>query len=349
MRKLLILSLLIVLLIFSIVMAADIFSTSEPIAPKDYQKLLGSGIDVNWVIFSKYMSIYKSCHDKNLSLPLLFKQRGFTNLRIRVADVPLNSVQKDGLTLMQQLKMVVNDCIKAKIFPIITFGATEFRKNPNSTTLKRSLTFWKDVATEFKSYPYAISYDLIIETSGNISKHGDLLNEFYQKAILEIRNIDKYRIIFITPNDTSNPYSLPKLWYPKNDKYTMIEWHFYASGPSKRNKTKLWTTGTDYEKNLILKKIKFAKNWCEKNGMYCYNGAWMPTNFNHAKHPFKMTDCAPMGDYSLDQEINFAKFVSSSLKANNIPFSINAGSKFFNYDNLKWYSSVSSVLNAILN
>ncbi len=334
--------------VFSVASASSLFTTLTPISPQAYQKMLGVGIDVNWVVFPKIMEAYKVAHDKSIDIPLLFKQRGFSHVRVRVKDAPLYSVQKDGLTLKQQLVMVINDCLKAHLIPIITFTATKFRQNPNSATLNNALNFWKEVATIFKNYPYVVSYDLIIETSGNISKNNFLLNEFYQKAVNEIRSIDKYRILFLSPNGTSNPYLLPHLWYPKEDKYIMIEWHFYAAGPSKRNKSKLWTTGTDYEKSLILKKIGFAKEWCKSHGLYSWNGAWMPTNFNHAKKPFKMPDGAPMGDYSLQEEINFASFVSSSLNKEGIPFAINAGSKFFNYEDFKWYASTSKVIDAIL-
>ncbi|WP_051962939.1 glycoside hydrolase family 5 protein [Mesoaciditoga lauensis] len=321
---------------------------STPISPQAYQQMLGVGIDVNWAVFPKIMEAYKSARDQGVNIPLLFKKRGFSHVRIRVKDDSLDSLQKDNLTLKQQLVMVVNDCLEAHLIPVITFVATKFRENPNVQTMDDALKFWKEVATIFKNYPYVVSYDLIIETSGNISKHDDLLNKFYQKAVSEIRGIDKYRILFLSPNDTSNPYSLPKMWYPENDKYVMVEWHFYAAGPSKRNKSKLWTTGTDYEKNLILKKIKFAKKWCKFHGLYSWNGAWMPTNFNHAKNPAVMPDGAPMGDYSLQEEISFASFVSSSLKSAMIPYAINAGNKFFNYDDLEWYRSTAGVLNAVL-
>ncbi|WP_456400321.1 glycoside hydrolase family 5 protein [Mesoaciditoga sp.] len=348
MKKVEILSLFFVLFVLSIANASNLFTTSTPITPQSYQKMLGVGIDVNWVVFPKIMEAYKIARDRGINIPMLFKQRGFSHVRIRVKDAPLDSIQKDGLTLKQQLVMVIKDCLKAHLIPVITFTATKFRENPNPSTLNDALNFWKEVAMIFKNYPYVVSYDLIIETSGNISKNNSLLNEFYQKAVNEIRDVDKYRILFLSPNETSNPYLLPNLWYPKGDKYIMIEWHFYAAGPSKRNKSKIWTTGTNYEKNLILKKIEFAKKWCESHDLYSWNGAWMPTNFNHAKKPFKMPDGAPMGDYSLQEEIEFASFVSSSLNKEKIPFAINAGVKFFNYKDFKWYASTSKVIDAIL-
>jgi endoglucanase len=96
--------------------------------------------------------------------------------------------------------MIVYDCLNAKIVPIITFSASDFRENPDAQTLQRNVNFWKDVATEFKNYPYVLSYDLIIESSRNISQHDDMLNEFYKSDITDIRKIDKFRILFITPN-----------------------------------------------------------------------------------------------------------------------------------------------------
>jgi hypothetical protein len=48
------------ILIFSIALSADTYLDSNPITPQNYQKLLEAGIDVNWVIFNKVMSAYKS-------------------------------------------------------------------------------------------------------------------------------------------------------------------------------------------------------------------------------------------------------------------------------------------------
>lgn len=54
--------------------------------------------------------------------------------------------------------------------------------------------------------------------------------------------------------------------------YLMAEWHFYASGPSKTNGRKLWTTGTAAEKALVNEKIELALAWQKQTGV----PTWVP-------------------------------------------------------------------------
>lgn len=91
----------------------------------------------------------------------------------------------------------------------------------------------------------------------------------------------------------------------------MAEWHFYASGPSKTNKEKLWTTGTEKEKQIIIDKINLELDWQKKTGIPTWVGAWMPGNYNDGN------------DYSVEEQAVFAKFVSSELEKAKIPFAVN--------------------------
>jgi len=326
-----------------------VFCANFPITPRQYQAMLNVGIDVNWLNFNKFTIAYQKAHNKGINIALLFKKRGFSHVRIRIKNKLSYLYKKLNTNLLYELKNVINDCLKAKIIPILTYDALDFRKHPNMQTLNETLKWWKNLAKALKDYPYILSYDLIIETSGKIKKHNDLLNLFYKRTITALRKIDRNRIIFITPNHISNPYYLPKLYYPKHDRFLMIEWHFYAAGPSKTNKKKLWTTGSPYEKSLISKKIVFAYNWCKKRGLYDWVGAWMPTNYNKVNKNRMFYDSAPAGGYySLKNEIKFASFISESLKKERIPYAVNADDKFFNIDTLKWYDSVKNVVDAII-
>ncbi len=331
------------LFLFIALLAGIAFS----ITPKQYQNILKTGIDVDWVEFTKCSLSYIN---SNVNIPKLFKDRGFSHVRIRVKENLNSLIKGPNITTLQLLKKVVADSLKVGLIPIITYTANDFRENPCQHTLNESIQWWEIIAKNFKNYSDLLSYDLIIETSKKLSSNSTLLNEFYQKAIPMIRNIDKDRILFLTPSHVCDPYYLPQLWYPKDDKYIMIQWHFYAGGPSKKNKTKLWTTGTAYEKSLIVKKIEYAKEWCKTHGFYSWIGAWMPTNYNKKGSQKTLYDGAPFGgDYSLKEEKDFASFMAKSLKSFNIPFAINADTKFFDYDHYRFYDSVSEVLDSIFN
>jgi hypothetical protein len=106
--------------------------------------------------------------------------------------------------------------------------------------------------------------------------------------------------------------------------YMMAEWHFYASGPSKENERKLWTTGTEKEKNLIRNKIQLALEWQKKTGIPTWVGAWMAGNYNDGD------------DYSVKEQVIFAHFMVSELKKAGIPFAVNADTHFYDRENKTW-------------
>ena len=322
----------------------------EPINPHRYEKMLGVGINVNWVNFAKLRKAYEHAKELNISIPQRFKERGFDTVRIRVKMYPLDEyLPKIGKTYGEYIREVINDSLKAGLIPVVTLVARDFRDHPSEETLRETVQWWKTFAENFKDLPYEVSYDLIIETSGAIRRKSDLLNRFYKEALSAIREVDRGRIVFFTPPNISNPKNLPQLWLPENDPYVMVEWHFFAAGPSKTNKNKKWTTGTPQEKRAILKKIRFAKKWCKKHHRACWVGAWMPTNYNKANTDRYFFDGAPAGGYyDWNTVLEFADFMASSLKRYKIPYAVNADSKYFDYKTYTWYQSVSQLVDIIL-
>jgi hypothetical protein len=117
----------------------------------------------------------------------------------------------------------------------------------------------------------------------------------------------------------------------------MAEIHFYASGPSKENPAKLWTTGTPKEKRLILDLIQTALRWSDSTGIRLWVGAWMPGDYNKGDH------------YTIQEQIKFATFMTCSLKSAKIPFAVNADIQFFDFKQKRWREDRLPVLMAILN
>jgi len=340
--KIKLISVLILILLF---MSSITFAKTNAISVFEYQKMLGVGIDVNWCNFKKYEKLAYYWHKKGINLPLIFKKRGFDNVRIRVKGNVISNKW-----LLNLLRIEVNDCIKANIIPIIAYSADKFKKHPSEKTMEDVVNWWLEIAKIFKNYPYILSYDIIIEPGKKLKKRNDLLNELYKKVVEEIHKVDRDRIIFIAPNRLSNPYMLPRLEVPK-DKYVMVEWHFFAAGPSKTNPRKKWTTGTHSEKENIIKAINFAYKWSKKHHIPTWVGAWMPSNYNKNRHQHKYTPmgCQTGGDYTIKEQIKFTSFLSRELEKRGIPYDINADNKFFNIRTLKWCRSKEKVLNTILN
>lgn len=115
----------------------------------------------------------------------------------------------------------------------------------------------------------------------------------------------------------------------------MAEWHFYAAGPSKTNERKLWTTGTKQERALIQEKIDLALTWQEQTGIPTWVGAWMPGNYNDGN------------DYTVEEQVVFARFVTQQLTEAAIPFAVNSDTKFYDRETNEWIAEMSPVFDCI--
>ena len=291
--------------------------------PAEYQNILGVGIDVDWAKTKKGREFY------NKQTAIDFKNRGFSHVRIRVKDLATED-------LLKHLTRAVDDALDVGLVPIIAYQANDFKNNPNKLEAQRVVDWWEMVAKKFRNYPPEVSFDILIESTDALNKQPAVLNELYENVVVKVRQSNPKRIIFISPIVRSAPENLKLLKIPsKNNGRIMAEWHFYASGPDKTNPKKQWTIGTEKEKELIRQKIKIAKNWEEKTGLKTWVGAWMPGNYNKGD------------DYSVVEQVGFAKFVSGELRKNKIPFAINSDTKFYDYQKHQWFVDKQPVLDAI--
>ena len=300
------------------------------ITPSEYQNKLKIGINVNWCNFNKYI---KNNYYKITAKT--FANLGFRHVRIRFNG----KIYRKNPKIIQCLKNSVDIALKNNLIPIITYNNDDFAKMPNQKNLNFSINTWKEIATIFKNYPDIVAYDLYIEPNKKLGKKVKKLLKFYKKSINEIRKIDNNKMIFIAPSHIANPYYLddllPIVTDKKLNKNLLIEWHFYASGPSKTNKKKLWSIGNNYEKKLIDDKINYAYKWCKKYNMKSWVGAVMPGDYNHGDN------------FTYQEQINFITYLITKLKQKNIPLAINAGQQFFDYKKhtLKRKIVLKSILN----
>ena len=299
-----------------------------------YQRMLGVGIDVDWLSFRKVMYYYFYWRDRNVSIPLIFRERGFSNVRIRIGgDVVENR------TLLKILGEVVDDCLKAGIIPVISYSADELCSNPSNKSIEHFIEWWTTVAKYFAGKDYLVSFDLITETHGVLGREPGLLNKIYNETIEAIRRIDKYRIIIVTPAHTSSPFAL-KYLHVKFDPYVMVEWHIYAGGPKPHGNML-------FNRTYIVEAVKTAVEWSKKHMVPTWVGAWRPNRYpKHIKLYYP--DGAPKGLLTINESKVFAEYMSKTLCKHGIPFDINADSRFFDYQHLRWYPSQKPVLDAIL-
>lgn len=305
-----------------------ILNTSEyydvnPISPWKYQSKLGKGMDVDWSKTKKGKENY------NLKTVQDFESAGINHVRIRIKEKADND-------LFVALDEQIDDCINTGIIPIIAYQADEFKNNPNEENLQKVVDWWRIVAERYKDKSYLLSFDLLIEATDALNKQPEKLNELYERIVAEVRKTNPQRIVIISPRLRSDAQYLSELKIPSQaNGYLMAEWHFYAAGPSKDNDRKLWTIGTENEKKLITDKINYALEWQRKTDIPTWVGAWMPGNYNDGD------------DYSIEEQVVFAEFVTSSLVNAQIPFAVNSDTKFYDRETNNWIDHMQPVFNAI--
>ena len=294
-----------------------------PIAPFDYQKALGKGMDVDWSKTSQGRQYYSE------QAVIDFKVAGISSVRIRVKDDADNS-------LFESLDRQIDDCLKHGVIPIIAYQADELKNNPSQKNLNKVVSWWNKVATRYQDKSYLLSFDLIIEVTDALNNQPETLNKIYEQLVTEIRKTNPQRIIMMSPRLRSDAAYLAELTVPTNhNNYMMAEWHFYASGPSKTNEKKLWTTGTKQEQQLITEKIDLAVSWQKSTGIPVWVGAWMPGNYNDEN------------DYTIAEQVAFAKFMTKALVAENIQFAVNSDTKFYDREKNQWIENMQPVFKTI--
>ena len=303
--------------------AADTAHAAAPIDPLAYQQMLGKGMDVDWCKTAAGMSLYHP------DVPKDFKQAGISHVRIRVKDEATEE-------LLALLERQVSDCLETGLIPIIAYQADELKNDPSDKNLRRVEAWWRTVSEHFQDESFLLSFDLIIEVTDALKDQPERLNEIYERLVSVVRESNPERIVMISPRLRSDAAYLRDLTIPSAaNGYLMAEWHFYASGPSKENPRKLWTSGTAEEKALIQEKIDLALQWQKETGVPTWVGAWMPGNYNE-------------GDtYTVDEQVAFASYMTQSLTDAGIPFAINADSHFYDREQHKWLEDMQPVFMAI--
>ncbi|MCP5512541.1 MAG: cellulase family glycosylhydrolase [Leptospiraceae bacterium] len=312
-------------ILFFFLMGFALLADKQVVNSKKYVSLLGVGLDVDWMKTGQGMKYYDTQTVKD------FKKIGLSHVRIRMKD----KLSKDKLELLDK---IVQDCLDNKLIPILAYQGNQFKTNPNEKTLNEVVEWWKVISERYKGYDPLLSFDIIIEVTDKLNKDPEILNQLYARAVKEIRKTNPSRFIFLSPRLRSSPENLKELKIPvgHNDS-VLAEWHFYAAGPSKKNENKLWTTGTEKEKDLIREKIQYAMDWQKETGLFSWVGAWMPGNYNDGN------------DYDVSEQVIFAGFVSCELKKNKIPHAVNSDTKFYDRKQKKWNEKMKPVLEAILN
>lgn len=307
----------------------------------DFYAQLHTGIDVDWCKNQTDRRFYSRAMAANISFPQLFKQRGFDHARIRIKDYDLYSVfEGTGLTLSNEILYRVIECNDARLTPIVAFQAEHWKENPTSELERNQvIEWWQNVTRLLRGYDCA--FNILIETT-LIGKNNDQwLNLLYKECVAAIQVIDPDRVCIICPSFICAPEKLNDLMIPEGNVFA--EAHFYAAGPSPIQESKLWTTGTEAEKDLIRNKVRLMREWSNQTGVPIWLGAIMFGDYN--SDGSNDLSCS----YSIEEQCTIARFILGELRAAGIPMAINADNKYYNAETQKWIPEMIPLVDSFFN
>ena len=213
------------------------------------------------------------------------------------------------------------------------------------------MKWWTAVAKQLKDKDYRLSFNLFTELGkdrcgdkcknslrGNIDKYNQWTSEVVD-AIRATGGNNAERILILgSPGKTAKDLHKIDEKIFKGQKYLMVEWHIYASGPNKVLRSqKYWKGDGEGEGHENVKKaIEHATSFTASSGLLTYLGAWMP-----ADNEF--------GELEELEVIEFAKYFVRSMKAEKIPWSLNVLDRYYDTKKSEWITGIQNIQGAKIN
>jgi endoglucanase len=302
----------------------------------DFHSRLGTGIDVDWCKNRSDREDFTKALAAGVSVPQLFKDKGFDHARIRIKEYDLTTVEPTtGKTLLQEICDCVEACIDAGLIAIVAFQAESWKENPCDAQADIAAEWWRNVALALSGSGDNVALNTIIETTLIGTTNNTALNNYHRKCCDAIWSVDSERVTIVCPSKICNPDQLKNLIVPEG--HCFGEVHGMASGISKTMKDKLWTTGTEAERAAMKAKIKTASDWSHDTGTPLWWGAVMPSNYAGAEGAVNYGGDRRGSDYTVPQQIEFIQFFIKELRLAGIPVALNADHIYWQTELREWY------------
>ncbi|KAK3755986.1 hypothetical protein QZH41_003338 [Actinostola sp. cb2023] len=321
--------------------------TSEPLSPTSYQNAIAQGFATNWFKAQEPLAKYNPKNIEDIHA------RGFRNVRLRSkADLyssPFNT--SDFAWFLGNLTVVVDKCLEVGVIPIISWIHHRAEAYASEADRRDYVTWWTAVANQLRDKDYRLSFNLFTELgidgcgsncSESLRRRPDKYNRWTSDVVTAIRATGgknaKRILILGSPGKTAKALGLINQTIYQNDPYLMAEWHIYASGPNKKEGSqKYWSgDGTGAGKENVLKAIRYAVEFTNTSNLVTYLGAWMPAD-------------NAGGSLTEAEVINFARFFTSELQKEKIPWSLNVLDRYYDTRKSEWITDVQDVAGRALN
>jgi VCBS repeat-containing protein len=313
---------------------------SKPILAADYQKMIGTGFATNWFKSSEPLGLYDRSNLEDIF------DAGFRNVRLRSrADLHPADGGANFTQFLNDLELVVDDCIAEGVVPIISWIHHEDEANPTNDAKTAYISWWTAVAEHLKDKNHSLSFNLFTELGDtddpnvdSLRERPDLYNQWTKEAVAAIRatggNNTNRILILGSPGKDADSLNLIDQTIYENDPYMMAEWHLYASGPNQTGGQKNWVgNGSDSDRANVTQAIQPALDFA----LPTYLGAWMPTDNDK-------------GSLTQSEVENFASFFVTELKEAGIPWSLNVLDRYHTTGkNGTWLTAPQDIAGQLIN
>lgn len=328
--------------------SAQVIDGSVPIAPADYQKLLGTGFATDWFKTNTLGKLYTPMSLSQTMTDL--DVAGYSNLRLRsqadlwgfadadpanfVAATSIDQVKMDAY--LAELDVVLDASLASGITPTISWIHHNAEGRANSDDGDNFVQWWSAVANHTRDRSHLLSFNLMTEV-GKQDPDGDGVNgvfdsaatwnDWTRRAISAIRNTGgnsaQRNIIITSPRNTrADSFSDIAADILAEDQI-LLEYHTYAAGATSSGRTQWSGTGTVEDRARLIDRLDDIEAFSAANEVPIYWGAWMPMDNKESTLSQEEVDA-------------FAYFFAEELAKRDIPWSMNKLRNYYDAENNIW-------------
>jgi len=213
----------------------------------------------------------------------LIKSAGFQSVRIPVrwsAHAERSAPYRIDPDFFARVDWAITQALSRRIVPVVNMHHyNEIMDNPDAHRA-RFLAMWAQIAEHYKAYPAALSLELLNEPHGKLT--AEKWNKLLAEAIAVVRRTNPTRKIIVGPAGWNNVNQLEHLQLPA-DRNLVVTFHYYnpfqfthqgAGWVGQQSQAWLGTkwTGTEAEKDAVIRDLDKAAAWAAKHGLPIYLG-----------------------------------------------------------------------------
>lgn len=219
----------------------------------------------------------------DLSYFKTIRDAGFECVRLPVRFSDYTGDASSGYRLEEDFMLLVDKCLEAAFSQNLTLildlhHFQEIMEDPYGNE-ERFLSIWKQLASRYKDYPDTLVYELLNEPRGSLTS--DVWNALLEKAVREIRSIDKTHYLIVGGSEYNSIDSLDSLILP-GDKKLIVTVHYYEPNevafqnneyhPEFMQYRNVEWTGTQEELCHLADRLSYAADWANKHDVPLFLG-----------------------------------------------------------------------------